>query len=102
MRVRHRLMIGGAVSLAVLLVSPDGPPPAEAGQIEHEPPPIAPEPDDGLGRPAPSVSTTATTAAVSSCQEDDPCWDCETMGNRICGPVAVEPAPVVAVPTFTG
>ena len=21
------------------------------------------------------------------CQEDDPCWDCHTMGNRICGPV---------------
>jgi hypothetical protein len=20
------------------------------------------------------------------CQEDMPCWDCETMGNRICGP----------------
>lgn len=22
------------------------------------------------------------------CAEDDPCWDCSTMGNRICGPVA--------------
>ena len=20
------------------------------------------------------------------CQEDQPCWDCRTMGNRICGP----------------
>lgn len=22
-----------------------------------------------------------------ACHEDMPCWDCETMGNRICGPV---------------
>jgi hypothetical protein len=21
------------------------------------------------------------------CEEDEPCWDCETMGNLICGPV---------------
>lgn len=21
-----------------------------------------------------------------TCAEDDPCWDCETMGNLICGP----------------
>lgn len=21
-----------------------------------------------------------------ACQEDEPCWDCTTMGNRICGP----------------
>lgn len=20
------------------------------------------------------------------CEEDQPCWDCHTMGNRICGP----------------
>lgn len=20
-----------------------------------------------------------------SCAEDDPCWDCSTMGNRVCG-----------------
>lgn len=20
-----------------------------------------------------------------SCMEDEPCWDCETMGNRVCG-----------------
>jgi hypothetical protein len=24
--------------------------------------------------------------AVTRCAEDDPCWDCATMGNRICGP----------------
>lgn len=21
------------------------------------------------------------------CEEDQACWDCETMGNRICGPL---------------
>ena len=29
------------------------------------------DPDRGQGHPA--------------CQEDDPCWDCSTMGNLICG-----------------
>jgi hypothetical protein len=28
--------------------------------------------------PAPPVLT--------ACAEDDPCWDCATMGNLICGP----------------
>jgi hypothetical protein len=23
-----------------------------------------------------------------TCWEDQPCWDCRTMGNRICGPGA--------------
>jgi hypothetical protein len=23
---------------------------------------------------------------LAPCLEDEPCWDCETMGNRICGP----------------
>ena len=33
-----------------------------------------------------------TTVPPAVCQEDEPCWDCETMGNRICGPT-VEPPP---------
>jgi hypothetical protein len=28
--------------------------------------------------PAPKPST--------KCQEDDPCWNCHTMGNKKCGP----------------
>lgn len=28
----------------------------------------------------PSVSQSA------QCQEDDPCWDCHALGNRVCGP----------------
>lgn len=23
-----------------------------------------------------------------ACQEDEPCWDCETMGNKVCGVTA--------------
>jgi hypothetical protein len=25
-------------------------------------------------------------APMIVCEEDQPCWDCNTMGNRICGP----------------
>lgn len=25
-----------------------------------------------------------------TCQEDMACWDCETMGNRVCGPMKDE------------
>jgi len=34
--------------------------------------------------PAPAKTITATPAAATI-QEDDPAWDCATMGNRICG-----------------
>jgi hypothetical protein len=26
------------------------------------------------------------TIAPLSCYEDEPCWDCTTMGNGVCGP----------------
>lgn len=29
--------------------------------------------------------------AVPCPQEDDPCWDCKTMGNLVCGPAVVLP-----------
>lgn len=38
--------------------------------------------DDPAPRPAPIVRT-----APVRCAEDDPCWNCSTMGNRVCGPV---------------
>lgn len=33
------------------------------------------------------VTSRATDglAAMQECQEDMACWDCETMGNQICG-----------------
>lgn len=27
---------------------------------------------------------------VNQCEEDQPCWDCETMGNKICGTQSVD------------
>lgn len=30
------------------------------------------------GKPSP--------APVAACEEDQPCWDCHTMGNKVCGP----------------
>ena len=48
---------------------------------------------------APPVSIVADPAPVDPCEEDEPCWDCETMGNGICGPIAppvnYEPGPRV-------
>lgn len=47
---------------------------------------------------APVVSAVAPPAAQSAklvaplCEEDQPCFDCKTMGNKICGP-AVTPSP---------
>ena len=32
-------------------------------------------------------SPTAATTDTERCEEDMPCWDCETMGNRVCGPI---------------
>lgn len=37
--------------------------------------------------PTPIVQQAPTTTTTVPCMEDDPCWDCATMGNRICGPV---------------
>lgn len=40
------------------------------------------------GAPASVAAPVATVAAVGPvgrCEEDQPCWDCATMGNRLCG-----------------
>lgn len=58
--------------------------------------------------PAPPSTTVpvpgTTTVPEVPCEEDDPCWECETMGNRICGPIPVmpPPVPIVTTPRFTG
>ncbi len=47
--------------------------------------------------PAPQPTTPPTHTEVISpapfvpaCQEDEPCWDCSTMGNQQCGPVITD------------
>lgn len=43
----------------------------------------------GMGACAqPTVTVNYPTPTVNEqCEEDMPCWDCETMGNLICGPL---------------
>ncbi len=37
--------------------------------------------------------------AMLPCEEDEPCWNCETMGNNICGPgPATTPTPMTELP----
>jgi hypothetical protein len=31
-----------------------------------------------------SSNTTSTKTSIA-CEEDQPCWDCNTMGNKVCG-----------------
>lgn len=38
-----------------------------------------------VGRPG--TSFTQTPKRIT---EDDPAWDCQTMGNRICGPLPIK------------
>jgi len=32
------------------------------------------------------IGTHPAHAYADACQEDQACWDCSTMGNRVCGP----------------
>lgn len=33
----------------------------------------------------PATEQVAAAAPTEYCEEDQPCWDCESMGNQICG-----------------
>lgn len=39
-----------------------------------------------------ATSTPSPTQVTTTCQEDQPCWDCETMGNGVCGPAVPPPS----------
>lgn len=39
-----------------------------------------------------------TSTAVERCAEDDDCWNCQTMGDRRCGPVSA-PSSTAGTPT---
>lgn len=41
-----------------------------------------------LALPATACTAQSTMAPKVECHEDEACWDCATMGNRVCGPVA--------------
>jgi hypothetical protein len=38
-------------------------------------------------RPAVTVNVGGEIVRDGICDEDEPCWDCRTMGNRVCGPM---------------
>lgn len=47
--------------------------------------------------------STTSQQQVDRCEEDQPCWDCETMGNKVCGedlPPAVVLIPSDQCPLF--
>lgn len=49
-----------------------------------------------------STSTTTTTVAPTTttrCTEEMPCWDCETMGNGVCGTTAPPTTEATTPPT---
>lgn len=35
----------------------------------------------------PVIPVVPSAKPVTACMEDEPCWDCSTMGNLICGPI---------------
>lgn len=53
-----------------------------------------PAPTPSIPAPTPTVPTNTATPAprmpAHDCLEDEPCWNCETMGNHICGAVPEE------------
>jgi len=40
-----------------------------------------------LSTPVASSFDQSSVTLVTNVQEDEPGWDCHTMGNKICGPV---------------
>ena len=55
-----------------------------------------------LASDAPEGTTTtqapATVTTTAPCQEDEPCFDCRTMGNRSCGMPEVDMSVLCAAP----
>lgn len=42
-----------------------------------------------VDRIAGQAELRSLVANSDTCLEDDPCWQCETMGNGVCGPVTL-------------
>lgn len=70
MPITSRILLVPTAALAILL--------GGAGMAAMTPSP-------GVGTPTPQYSASTMVATGAQCEEDEPCWDCETMGNRQCG-----------------
>lgn len=60
------------------------------------------EPDERMAEDMTCVPSNFwdTDESAGHIEEDEPGWDCRTMGNKICGPSAAEP--VISSPRFAG
>lgn len=78
----------------VLIPGVDGVPAVDAVYATKEIPVTTckPVPDPVVEEPV-TEPEPALTPEPEVIQEDDPRWDCATMGNKVCGPVADTPAP---------
>ena len=56
--------------------APDGPPSCDTSPEVR---------DECKALASPLISEAESS---QQCFEDDPCWDCTTMGNQVCGPIA--------------
>lgn len=65
---------------------------AVATDLPPVPPDSVPLSTESVETVPPATETTLEVPAASEpvCEEDEPCWDCSTMGNGICGPVPLE------------
>lgn len=74
MRALERACVGAAVAVALAAIG------CGAGALDRGVDHAAP-----VRTVVPERVTTQTLPVKSRCVEDDPCWDCATMGNRVCG-----------------
>lgn len=119
-RVRHAVALvaaacaGAALTLTIASTSADAPEtdptdPVTAITAEPEPTvPVTPDPEvtpapepEPIPEPAvpalPEPPAPVTGWEDGICHEDEPCWDCEVMGNQECGPVPAYDEPTTTV-----
>lgn len=75
------------------------------GASTSDPTPTPPQ----VGDPMPEIThdygrldrpTYVPAPTTTACEEDQPCWDCATMGNRLCGPQVETSSTVLYHPDY--
>jgi hypothetical protein len=80
------IIIALVLTLSALLGLPAQP--ASAAQTATIEAPIKASEDASLPT---YLSYVSTSEDATTCEEDMPCWDCDTMGNLQCGPATAQP-----------
>lgn len=79
------------------------PAPVQPAPVQVAPAPVsAPVQPAQTVAPVPTPTPTAAQTTAPACEEDMPCWDCETMGNKVCGPTAEETTAAYAALEYHG